>query len=106
MYHLYDEHVHSGVVRNLDFAVIVEALVLHSGRDLLQDAEAAFVQVKFVFVVADILDRDGLSVLVIVAPKVLVSLWCPQRGTASLARLRDLDLKPFHKVVMLARKVK
>lgn len=62
-----DEFFDFGVVSLLDFVVVRKVGVLHFARDVLEDAEAAFVHIEFVFAAADVLDRDGLFILAVVA---------------------------------------
>lgn len=75
-----DEFFDFGVVGLLDFVVAAEVGVLHFARDILEDPEAAFVHVEFVFAAADVLDCDGLFILAVVALGTLLVLWFLQRG--------------------------
>jgi hypothetical protein len=69
-----DEFLDFGVVGALNFVVVGKVGVLHFARDVLEDAEAAFVHVEFVFAAADVLNRDGLFILAVVALRTLLVL--------------------------------
>lgn len=75
-----DEFLDFGIVGLLDLVVIGEVGVLHFARDVLEDTEAAFVHVEFVFAAANVLNCDGLFILAVVALGTLLVLWFLHTG--------------------------